>query len=199
MDSPLLEPLGQFTPEGQLSISDLDQYKVFNVPRSYPANQRTFYPPYEDVQPVIMAVLNDCTSSLVLGMYGLTDPKLAARLHELLEMPHVFCQLNIDKTQMAGRTQSQVLAFFKNYLASNTVAVGRSPKGAINHNKVLVVDGIWTITGSTNWSVNGEQRQNNQLTVTYDATVAAEARHVLDLEHAAMLTQRTRNTKKETP
>jgi hypothetical protein len=45
------------------------------------------------------------------------------------------------------------------------------------------------VTGSTNWSLSGEQLQDNQLTLHRSAIVAAEYRTVLDINHAAMLKQ----------
>jgi phosphatidylserine/phosphatidylglycerophosphate/cardiolipin synthase-like enzyme len=53
---------------------------------------------------------------------------------------------------------------------------------------MVIVDGLWVIGGSTNWSVSGETKQDNEARVTKNATVAAEARHVLDLSHSKMLT-----------
>lgn len=173
-------------------ITDLDQFKKLPVPTSYPSFMRTFYVPHEDTHPVIMAILNECKASLVLSMFGLTDKEAVARIDELLDTPHVYCQLNLDKRSAAGKTEAQVLARFKDNMTSNNIAIGNSSHGEINHDKLLVVDGIWTISGSTNWSLNGEQRQNNQLTVTYSSEIAAEARYVLDMDHSDMLTQMAR-------
>jgi hypothetical protein len=50
-------------------------------------------------------------------------------------------------------------------------------------------DGLWRISGSTNWSTSGETMQDNELTVCQSAAVTAEARAVLDLEHTKALTQ----------
>jgi phosphatidylserine/phosphatidylglycerophosphate/cardiolipin synthase-like enzyme len=60
---------------------------------------------------------------------------------------------------------------------------------AISHLKVLIVDGVYTVTGSTNWSISGETEQDNQLTLSRNAVIAAETRAVLDLNHDFMLKQ----------
>jgi phosphatidylserine/phosphatidylglycerophosphate/cardiolipin synthase-like enzyme len=69
------------------------------------------------------------------------------------------------------------------------VAIGTSEKLAIAHLKVVIVDGVYTVTGSTNWSLSGEQKQDNQLTLSRNAVVAAETRAVLDRNHDFMLKQ----------
>jgi phosphatidylserine/phosphatidylglycerophosphate/cardiolipin synthase-like enzyme len=60
------------------------------------------------------------------------------------------------------------------------------------HRKMLLVDGIWRVTGSTNWSTSGETLQDNELTVTQSASVVAEARTVLDIEHDSALAQQAK-------
>jgi phosphatidylserine/phosphatidylglycerophosphate/cardiolipin synthase-like enzyme len=60
------------------------------------------------------------------------------------------------------------------------------------HRKLMLVDGIWRVTGSTNWSTSGETLQDNELTVTQSASVVAEARTVLDIEHDAALAQQAK-------
>ena len=43
--------------------------------------------------------------------------------------------------------------------------------------------------GSTNWSLSGEQQQDNELSLNRNAVIAAETRAILDLNHDFMLKQ----------
>jgi hypothetical protein len=47
------------------------------------------------------------------------------------------------------------------------------------------------VKGSTNWSLSGEQQQDNELSLSRNAVVAAETRAILDLNHDFMLKQMT--------
>lgn len=170
-------------------ITDLDQYKATPVDASYPADRRTFWSPIDDVHGALKTVLESARQSVILSMYGFDDDELAALIARHLTTPTMYCQISLDRSQAGGVHERALLAKYQAAFESNSVAIGNSEKGAIAHRKMLIVDGLWTITGSTNWSTSGESKQDNELTVTYSATVAADARHVLDLSHSAMLTQ----------
>lgn len=170
-----------------LQISDLVQFKKFGIDTDYQTDTLRFYSPWDDAHPVIMAVLNEVSTSLVLSMFGLTDVEAATRVNVALDDPNVFTQITLDSTQYGGKTEHALLAQFKWEQEGNSVAIGRSEKGEIIHRKMMIVNGVWLVTGSTNWSLNGEQRQDNELTVTHNAVACAEARHVLDLSHTKAL------------
>jgi phosphatidylserine/phosphatidylglycerophosphate/cardiolipin synthase-like enzyme len=55
--------------------------------------------------------------------------------------------------------------------------------------KVLIVDSLWVVSGSTNWSMSGKQQQDNQLTVSQNPVLAAQYRTILDINHVEMLKQ----------
>ena len=173
-------------------ITDLDRFKKLGVAADYPADRRVLYSPIDDVHGALKAVLASARRSVIVSMYGWTDVELAELVDKHLSNPDIYCQITLDSSQFAGKTEHQVLDLFDDNLDSNVIAIGRSERGEIIHRKMLIVDGIWTVTGSTNWSLNGEQKQDNEATFTLNANVAAEARHILDLSHAKALTDMAR-------
>lgn len=170
-------------------ITDLDTYRTRPLPAGYPGNVRQFWAPDDDVHAVLKAVISSCRRSLVLAMYGYDDDELAGLVAHLLDDPGVFCQITLDSSQAGGVHERALLAKYKHEMQGNSVAIGRSERGAIMHRKVCIVDGVWFIGGSTNWSISGEEKQDNQLDVIQDAVVCAEARTVLDIEHDSALQQ----------
>lgn len=170
-------------------VTDLDRFRRDGAPAdpAYPAEARTLYSPIDDVHGALVALLSSVRKSLVVAVYGYDDDELAAIIARHLANPKVYCQITLDKSQAGGVHERAILEKF-GMKASNSVAIGNSERGQIMHRKMAVIDGLWRITGSTNWSISGETKQDNELTVTRNSALAAEARHVLDLEHQHILT-----------
>jgi PLD-like domain len=169
-------------------MEEFDRFKASPVDPQYPDWMRTFYSPVDDVHGVLMKLVNSVRTSLVIAMYGYDDDELAEAVSRKMSDSSIYCQITLDKSQ-AGGVHEKVLLEQHHMLDSNSVAVGTSEKSQIMHRKMVVIDGVWRVSGSTNWSTAGETKQDNELTVTNNAMIAAEARHILDLEHAKALKQ----------
>lgn len=169
-------------------LTTLDKYKAAPFPPSYPPHTRTFYSPVDDVHGVLLALVSAAQKSLVLAMYGYDDDELADVIKSKMAHPDIFVQLTLDSSQ-AGGVHERTLLVEQDYPATS-VAVGRSERGAIMHMKMVIVDGVYLVTGSTNWSDAGETKQDNQLTIIADAYVCAEARARIDAIHANMIAKR---------
>jgi len=121
-------------------------------------------------------------------MYGEDDPELTAIILQKAQDPKIFVQINLDSSQAAGQAEVPLVKLLEG-CPSTRVAIGQSEFHRINHLKMLVVDGLYTLSGSTNWSSDGQSKQNNESTIHMDRAIAHEATTILNAEHQVMLTQ----------
>jgi hypothetical protein len=189
MPSPAKPPKSKPKPP-QFDWEGLGRYKAEGrFLDGYPPDLRTFWAPHDDMHGVLMALLASVQHSIVLNMYGYDDAELDATIRAKLADDSVFVQMSLDKTQAAGRAEKALLSQWQNDAFGNSIAIGTSSRHAISHLKILIVDGVYTVRGSTNWSLAGEQKQDNELTLSRNAVIAAETRAVLDRNHDWMLKQ----------
>jgi phosphatidylserine/phosphatidylglycerophosphate/cardiolipin synthase-like enzyme len=175
-----------------LSIGDLDQHirpEGWAPDPQHPANMRAFYSPIDDVHAVFKTIIGSCRHSIALSMYGLDDDELVGMIAHLLDDPTVYCQITLDSSQAGGVHEKALLEKYRHEFTGNSVAIGRSERGAIVHRKMVLVDGLWYLGGSTNWSTSGETLQDNELVVIQSASVVARAASVLSIAHDAALQQ----------
>jgi phosphatidylserine/phosphatidylglycerophosphate/cardiolipin synthase-like enzyme len=174
-----------------LEFGDLGRFKqTESFPHGYDRDYLTFYAPRDTgVHQVLLWTLLQAKSSVAINMYGFDDPQLVALLRHHAEDPQMLVTLSLDSSEAGVKIEAELLKLLRNDLPGNSIAIGRSEKHAISHDKLVVVDGLYLVTGSTNWSFGGETEQDNQLTLTRDPIACAEARAVIDLDHDVMLKQ----------
>jgi phosphatidylserine/phosphatidylglycerophosphate/cardiolipin synthase-like enzyme len=170
---------------------DLAKYKAEGrFLDGYPDDLRTFFAPRDDIHGLLVVLLGSAQHSIVVNMFGYDDDELNQIIQAKLADEHVYVQMSLDRSQAAGRHEKEILAKWANDAFGNSIAIGTSSvHNAISHLKIVIVDGVYTIKGSTNWSLSGEQQQDNELTLSRNAVIAAETRAVLDLNHDFMLKQ----------
>jgi phosphatidylserine/phosphatidylglycerophosphate/cardiolipin synthase-like enzyme len=167
----------------------LASYAAGPFPHGWPTDRYVFFSPRDTgVHHAIADVIGSAQHSIRVNMFGYDDDDVDAALHGKAADPNVFFQMSLDSSQAGGVHERALLAPWAAAMGT-TVAVGRSEKHAISHLKVAVVDGLFTISGSTNWSTSGEQQQDNELVIQRDPLVAARYSAVLDINHAEMLKQ----------
>lgn len=171
-------------------LLELDTFKRAGFAAQYPSNVRSFYSPTDNVPGVLCAVFGMARISVALAMYGFDDKKLADIIKTKLSCPDIFVQLTLDSSQAGGVHERELLAE-ENYPASS-IAIGNSEDHAIMHMKMAVIDGLYRVSGSTNFSLGGETKQDNELTIICDPYIAAEARARIDAVHASILSRAPR-------
>lgn len=147
------------------------------------------YSPIDDVHGALVEILKGAQHSVVVAVYGFDDDELAEILRDQLATPSIYVQITLDRSQAGGVHEKALLAKFRHEDMGNSIAIGTSEKSAIMHRKMAIVDGLWLIAGSTNWSVSGETKQDNELTIHRSPELCARARSVLDIEHDHALQQ----------
>ena len=166
----------------------VEQFKTGGFPPDYPANVRRFYSPQDQVHSALKALIGGASESLLVSMYGEDDPELTALIVAAAQNPAIYVQVNLDKTQAAGNAEVPLVKQLE-ACPNCRVAVGMSQFHKINHLKMAVVDGLFVLSGSTNWSADGEGKQNNEASIHMDRVIAHEATTILNTEHMVMLAQ----------
>lgn len=154
-----------------------------------PSDRRTFWAPRDSIHQLLVDLLNSAQHSVVLNMFGYDDDELDAIIRMKIADPSIYVQMSLDRSQSKGVHEKAILEKWNHESIGTSIAIGTSQKHAISHLKVLIVDGIYTVKGSTNWSISGESKQDNELTISRNAVEATEARTILDINHDYMLAQ----------
>lgn len=160
-------------------------------PHSYPTDHFTLFSPEDGpgIHQCIVDLIAHANKSIRINMYGFDDDDADAQLLAFAAKPNTYFQMNLDKSQAGGVHEKEILAKWQADAFGNSIAIGQSSKHAISHLKVMVIDGDFVVTGSTNWSLSGEEQQDNQFTVIRNPLVAAQYATKLDIDHTEMLRQ----------
>ena len=156
-----------------------------------PVDERTLFSPYDGpgIHRMIVDLLQSAQHSIVLNMYGYDDTDADAAIRAKAQQAHIYVQMSLDKSQAGGVHEAKLLKSWDADAFGTSIAIGTSAKHAISHLKILIVDGVYTVAGSTNWSMAGEEQQDNQITISKNPAFAGQCRAILDCNHAFMLKQ----------
>lgn len=158
-------------------------------PPGWNPNEWVFFSPRDaGVHDAILSVIAWAGHAVLANHYGFDDQAVSEALLEKARDPDIAFILNLDKTQAAGAHEKALLAEWQSHVGTS-VAIGQSMRHAISHLKVTVVDHLYVISGSTNLSLSGEQKQDNELRITRDPLLAGRYESIILLNHAEMLKQ----------
>lgn len=168
----------------------LGQYKQSGrLPDAYPALLGNFWSGQDKVHELIVELLKYASNSIVLNMYSYDLEDADAVIRAKMLDPHIYVQMSLDSSQAGGVHEREILKKWPVGSVGTSIAIGQSVHHAISHLKCCVVDGLYVMTGSTNWSLGGTDKQDNQLLLVRDPVVAHEYRTTMDINHSVMLVQ----------
>jgi phosphatidylserine/phosphatidylglycerophosphate/cardiolipin synthase-like enzyme len=123
----------------------------------------TCFSPLGHCDQVMVSWINTSEKTLDGAIYGLTDEVIAQALIAAHKRG-VRVRLVHDRTQAAGkRDVTQELRD-----AGIPVHIQRGSEGGILHDKFLVIDGTFVLTGSFNWTANATQKNDENFVVLDD-------------------------------
>lgn len=172
-----------------LNWDSLNQYKKGGFLAEYPPHIKRFFAPDDDVHGAVVMVVKSAGVSLAASFFGWDDDEINALFMDAMLNESLPVQLALDKTQAGGVHEKEILKQWPTEIIGNEIVIGQSRLHQINHLKLIVVDGLFTVGGSTNLSDSGEKKQNNELIIIRDAVYAAESRAKIDLCFSEMKRQ----------
>jgi phosphatidylserine/phosphatidylglycerophosphate/cardiolipin synthase-like enzyme len=167
----------------------LDTFRRSPSAHGYPTNLQHLFAPVDQVHQALVSLCAASSVSLAAAMYGWDDDEIDALFRSKLEDEKIPVTLALDKVQAAGKHAKAILSRWQPQMIGNAIVLGQSIYHAISHDKMITVDGLVTICGSTNLSDSGESKQNNEAVIVWDAVFAAEARAIIDMIHNEMAMQ----------
>ncbi len=153
--------------------------------------RHTLYTPGDDVKSTLDGLPRSAGKSIDCEIYGLTDVVLIGELIEAAKRG-VHVRVNNDRTQSAGPADKAALRMLVDAgLPSIEVKVTESERGAIDHLKLLILDGedgamansSAVAYGSYNFSSNAAL-QDNVFVLTNDPGEVAQAMQKFDHDWA---------------
>lgn len=157
----------------------------------WPTNMvKRFWSPDDDVHGALSWLIRRAKKTLDCAMYGWDDDELDLLFRRAWLSEKVAVRLCLDRSQAGGVHEKRLLARWDPSAPANLpFVIGSSRKHAISHLKLCVVDGLYVVQGSTNWSASGESAQNNECTILRDRALAQDSIWKIALTHAEMLAQ----------
>ena len=129
----------------------------------------TCFSPLGHCDQVMVSWINTAQKTLDGAIYGLTDDAIAQALINARKRG-VVVRLVHDKTQAAGKKDVTLVLT----QAGIPVHIQRGSDGGILHDKFLVIDAKYVLTGSFNWTANATQKNDENFVVLDDQAAKFE-------------------------
>lgn len=139
-------------------------YYGYQIPRAGVDPQHyieTLFTPYDDGIGNYLSFLDKAQKSVHIAVYSLTHDDITAKLIELKNTRGVVVRVLLDQSQSGGADAKEQIEKLRGN--GIEVVIGKSESyGQIMHHKYTVVDGLWTWSGSWNYS-NSASKQANEV------------------------------------
>lgn len=165
-------------------IGQLKKIAAVPLPAGYPTDTAVLFAPRDNVQHALELVIGAAVVSLKIGMFALTDPAVNALLHMKASTAGIEFQMSLDSSQAA--TNPKMGPIVASWAGDARVKTGTSARGNYSHVKVAVVDHLYVVGGSTNFTLSGELYEDNELVVRKHHVLAAWYEQQLDAIFARM-------------
>jgi len=131
------------------------------------SNVDVFFCPQDQCEDRAVAAIGAAQTSVDVAMYSFTSKELFSEL-EKASARGVRVRVVADYTQSAG--QSSVVP----WLDGNGIPARVYTKSITMHDKFAVIDNKIVLTGSYNWTTNGDERNRENLAIITDSAIAEQ-------------------------
>lgn len=167
-----------------ITLAEVESFRSTPSGAGVPSWIKTFYPPDDNTEALMVDLINKAKSSIIISMYGFADEPVAAALAARWNDPALEIKVMVNHdgyTADATSTMHTVIDAHPEFHKSDRFILGTSSYGnRIMHRKLTIIDGVWRTSGSDNWDDSSMKHQGNEMTVIYNQAIAAEARAAFD-------------------
>jgi len=113
----------------------------------------------------IVSAIENAQTSILVNAYSFTSPPIAQALVQAYERG-LDVRVIIDKSRLSEK-HSQIP-----FLSQKGIPIFIDPAVGIGHNKTIILDNSWVLTGSFNWSMAAENKNAENILFIKDPSLA---------------------------
>jgi phosphatidylserine/phosphatidylglycerophosphate/cardiolipin synthase-like enzyme len=129
------------------------------------AESKVYFSPNGGCQAAVISKINDAHKSIYVAMYSFTSREIANALAAAKER-HVKVKVILDTFEIKDRFSKS------RYLINKDINLKFHMGNGLMHNKFAVIDGRTVLTGSFNWTVTADTKNDENLLVITDKELA---------------------------
>ncbi|MFH1036273.1 MAG: phospholipase D family protein [Pseudomonadota bacterium] len=131
----------------------------------YGTTAEPLFVPGDNVTARVVEIIGQARKSIRVQAYDITSPQIAQALIAAHDR-------GVEVVLIANKATSHSKYSVCTMLAQAGVVVYLDGKHRIAHNKVMVIDEVWVLTGSFNWTAAAQKSNAENLLVVRSATLA---------------------------